>query len=458
MLLAEVEQVCDEGTPIPNEILKRITSLDPVEDAWNFKAVDKIWDDLDALPRNHELAEAEPNDLPEIRKLTGKTTTSDIKRLDLGELQQCIEGAWRGRMAGCALGLPYERLGCTIHDGKNIGIKLVQNHLRETLNFPMTDFAKTLPDPSIPWGVNSLSSSINHMEPDDDIHFTVANLCVYEKHGSEFTWNDIADWWLSNLAMTEFCTAEVQALLNYASMTARWGSDGGPRSVATPDYTRRFRNPYREWIGAQIRSDFWGWVSPLDPYQATEFAFRDASWTHERNGIYGAMFFSAMQSLAFGQSSIESLICEALTFIPPKSRLAQTIVTTVEISQVHTKWDDAHSILFDTLNETRTRHMSPVHTINNAAICVLALLFGNEDPFHAARLAVMSGLDTDCNAATVGAVLGVMHGSDICSDQLVARLGDKVSTRIASSQDLVIPNLVDRTVASIVKNSKSKIS
>ena len=52
-----------------------------------------------------------------------------------------------------------------------------------------------------------------------------------------------------------------------------------------------------------------------------------------------------------------------------------------------------------------------VHTINNAAIVALALLWGAGDFSRALSLAVTAGLDTDCNGATVGSVMGAMLGS-----------------------------------------------
>lgn len=449
MLIAEIEQSLDEGAAIPQKIMRRVQELDPVTDAWNLTEIDDIWNQLDLLERNSELSLNEPNDLADIREITGKSAS----RLDttpiVKDLRQRIEGAWRGRLAGCALGLPYERLGCTVENGRNVGLNRVTEHLRLTSNFPMVDYAKSIPDPDVSWGTKSLSATLSGMEPDDDIHFTIANLFVFEAHGIDFTWREIADWWLSNLAITEFCTAEVQALLNYAALTARWGSDGGARSAATPHHTRRYRNPYREWIGAQIRSDFWGWVAPLDPHLATDFAFRDSHWTHERNGIYGAMFFSALQSLAFGACDINTLVQEALTFIPPRSRLALAVTSTLEIANSSPNWDSAISCLLNHLNDNRQKDLSPVHTINNAAICVLSLLFGSDDPFHAARLAVMSGLDTDCNGATVGAILGVIHGNEVSNYPLVKRLGDDVSTRISSFPHFTVPDLVDRTMSAI---------
>jgi len=50
--------------------------------------------------------------------------------------------------------------------------------------------------------------------------------------------------------------------------------------------------------------------------------------------------------------------------------------------------------------------MSPVHTINNAAACVLALLYAEPHIDPARCAAAMAGIDTDCNGATAGSVIG----------------------------------------------------
>ncbi len=83
------------------------------------------------------------------------------------------------------------------------------------------------------------------------------------------------------------------------------------------------RNPYREWIGAQIRADAWGYVCAGNPELAAEFAYRDSCWTHRANGIYGEMMFAAIIAAAFVVSSPVELVQIGLSEIPEHCKLAE---------------------------------------------------------------------------------------------------------------------------------------
>jgi len=441
-----VDAARDEGVSIPVNLAREIRQLNPVLDAWNEKNVWALYDQLDDLERPVHFAKSHPNDLDSIKLLRPQGPRNLNWSPTEGDLLDGFNGSWLGRATGCALGLPVEQVGVLVSDQKYVGRQKISERLKLSNDWPLADFFPESNETNSTWGSKSLKSIIAYMEPDDDIHYSIAGLCILETSGPAFSWTDVADWWISHFPLSALCTAEVQAILNYASRTARWGSDGGERSSATAEFCRRNRNPYREWIGAQIRSDPWAWVAAGKPELAAEFAFRDASWTHTANGIYGAMFFAALQSAAFVIKDPHELIQIALSEIPAECSLAVAIHETVVLCAVSSDWQEAMNKLEKYIYGLSKHLMSPVHTINNACTCILALLFGTGEPTSAMSIAVMAGLDTDCNGATVGAISGALAGGSRFDNFLSKKLNDRIVTRIPGMQDLAISDLAQRTV------------
>jgi ADP-ribosylglycohydrolase len=436
----------EEGVTIPDTLAREIGQLNPIADAWNETTIWALYDQLDNLERPVDSTMSHPNDLASIRRLRPQGPR-DLKWSPTeDELLDGFHGAGLGRTTGCALGLPVEQVGVLATDRTYLGRQKIQERLRSSQDWPLSDYFAASTETSSPWGSHSLRSTIAYMEPDDDIHYSIAGLCIMETYGPSFSWSDVADWWISHFPLSALCTAEAQAMLNYASRTARWGSDGGERSNATAEFCRRNRNPYREWIGAQIRSDPWAWVAAGNPELAAEFAFRDASWTHTANGIYGSMFFAALQSAAFIVKDPHELITIGLSEIPAECDLALAIHETVAICATANDWQAAMEKLEQHIYGLSEHLMNPVHTINNACLCIVALLFSNGEPISAMSIAVMAGLDTDCNGATVGAISGALAGGSRFNNSLSAKLNNQIVTRIPGMQDLLISDLAQRTV------------
>jgi len=172
-----------------------------------------------------------------------------------------------------------------------------------------------------------------------------------------------------------------------------------------PPQSATYHNPCREWIGAQIRADIWGYVSPGWPEKAAEFAFRDAAISHVKNGIYGEMFVAAILATAFVASDVEEVIRIGLSEIPRNCRLAEAVQDTVDWSKELISWEQ----VWNKINE-KYEHYHPVHTINNAALVVMGLMFGQRDYETSIVVAVRGGWDTDCTGATAGSVCGMMLG------------------------------------------------
>ena len=69
LLKHEFIQRRDEGVVIPTYLIQRMAELHPEHDAFNYAAVEPIYEALMALPEDPVLAAAEPDELGAIRAL-----------------------------------------------------------------------------------------------------------------------------------------------------------------------------------------------------------------------------------------------------------------------------------------------------------------------------------------------------------------------------------------------------
>ncbi|MEV0385196.1 ADP-ribosylglycohydrolase family protein, partial [Nonomuraea sp. NPDC050643] len=302
-----------------------------------------------------------------------------------------VLGAWQGRAAGCVLGKPVEKI-------PREGIRRIAE---ATGNWPITGWftAEGLPGDVArrwPWNrrsaVNSLAENIDGIPEDDDLNYPLLALSVLERHGRGFTTEDVARLWLDELPAGRTFTAERVAYRNLL--------DG-----VEPPRTATHRNPFREWIGALIRTDVYGWVNPGDPATAAEYAWRDARLTHTANGIYGAMFTAAMCAASLVATSAEEVVRAGLSVVPAGSRLHEA----VRLAAADAAREADFERVVDLLHE-RHGGLHWVHTINNAALVAATLVHGGGDFTATIAGAVAGGWDTDSAGATAGSVAGALNG------------------------------------------------
>jgi ADP-ribosylglycohydrolase len=207
------------------------------------------------------------------------------------------------------------------------------------------------------------------------------------------------------------------------------------------DQVGEFHNPFREWIGALIRADIFGFVSPGQPRRAALQAFQDAHLSHRANGIYGEMWAAALIATAFTAASPEASVTTSLRHIPPTSRLAEEIRTVLADWRGGASWDDA-------LDAIAARHpsMSWVHTINNAGALTAAILWGEGSFVRTVALAVQAGLDTDSIGASAGAWAGAFVGEAGVPTDLTGPLNDHYRSGVFGFGDSSISELAERTL------------
>ena len=59
--------------------------------------------------------------------------------------------------------------------------------------------------------------------------------------------------------------------------------------------------------------------------------------------------------------------------------------------------------------------------------------------------AVMGGWDTDCNGATVGSILGVLHGAHALPEKWIKPLNNKIRTSLHGFDRSTFSDLAERT-------------
>ena len=347
-----------------------------------------------------------------------------------------VLGAWTGRAAGCLLGKPVEKI-------PRAGIEEI---LRATGRWPLDRWftAVGLPDDVAarwPWNKRSaptsLEENIDGMPEDDDLNYPILALALLEKHGRGFTTDDVAQLWLDALPAGRVFTAERAAYRNVL--------DARP----VPE-TATHHNPFREWIGALIRTDVLGWVSPGDVREAARLAWTDARLSHTRNGVYGAMWAAALASAAMVCETVDEVLDAADAVVPPGSRLAAAIRLGRDAGRdgdaseagVRAGLDALHAAYGD---------LHWVHVLNNAAVIAYALTAGRgpdgRGDFGASvAIAVTAGWDTDSAGATVGGVVGALQGVEGIGQRWTRPLDGHIATSLPGGEQRIV-DLAARTVA-----------
>ncbi|RMB61364.1 ADP-ribosylglycohydrolase family protein [Tessaracoccus antarcticus] len=394
----------------------------------------RLLDELDALPAVED--PAQPEGIEEILAAADPLPLLEGAGDDFDDR---VRGGWLGRSAGCVLGKPVEKI-------PRQGIEEIA---RFTGNWPITGYftAVGLPDDVAgrwPWNrrsaPTSLAETISGIPEDDDLNFALLALALAE--GGNFDTDDVATLWLNNLPAGRVFTAERAA---YRNLLDAWPTD----EVA------EHRNPFREWIGALIRADVFGWVNPGRPVAAARQAWVDARLTHRRAGVYAAMWSAALCSAAVvvradDPDPVSSVLAAGVAVVPSHSRFAADVrfgdATAARATSLEAGLDALHE---------RFSGMHWVHARNNAATIAFALRWAARGPaldFGAGiAAAVATGWDTDSTGATVGSVLGAMVGAAHLPRSWIAPFETdgppSISTSIPGSPMQAVDDLTRRTCA-----------
>lgn len=428
-LLVEYEQSTEEGLDIDayKDVFSSVAKLPKSEFKKQFG--DILFRIVHEAKQKEGYPYREPSDLEGIRALRREHPICGKYHSDL--LEEKISGAWMGRICGCMLGKTVE----------GIRTDELVPFLKETENYPMhryiykTDLTDALCRKyTFPFANRCFADEIDGMPVDDDTNYVVLAQVLLDRYGRDFTPYDVSRVWLDCQKKDAYCTAERVAFCNFVN-----GYE--------PPLSALYKNPYREWIGAQIRGDYFGYINPGNPELAAEMAWRDASISHVKNGIYGEMFVAAMLAVAAVTDDMKEIVAGGLAQIPYTSRLYEDLMTVVRGYESGMSQQE----IFQLIHRKYDEH-SPhgwCHTNSNAMIVVASLLYGNGDYGKSVCMAVETGFDTDCNGATVGSVVGMAKGIGKIPKYWTDPIRNTLHTSIFGVGTVSISDRVKRTLQHI---------
>lgn len=417
LLADEIQQRIQTGFDI-KDVARKLNQLDHPDE----QQLEDLYVELTHTTQTSAWSYVEPDDLDTI------TATWPASDEALVEAQpDRVLGAWLGRIAGCNLGKPIE-------EGNHWTADRIRAYLTQTNSYPLRDYIPTTAELAEQFQLrenwpHTTRDRVNGSDRDDDIDYPILGLHMLERHGDRISAIDVAASWLAYFPYTRVYTAERATYLNLLH--------GIPAERAA-----EVRNPYREWIGALIRGDVFGWISPGRPRAAATLAYRDAVLSHRGNGIYGEMWAAALCAASQTAETVQEVLQAAHVVVPPKSRLAEAINHVTELHTAGTSWDSA-------LESVRLRygHYSWVHAVNNAALITMGLLWGEGDYSAAVGNTVQGGWDTDSNGATVGSIMGGLLGADALPAHFIEPLHDRTRSAVFGYDNSRISDLAERTVS-----------
>ncbi len=370
---------------------------------------------LASLPLRSEWPYIEPNDLAGIwAECDPARPLGAIAEVDLEDARRRVEAGFLGSVCGCILGKPIE-VRPSFAD--------IRTALERSGAWPLSDYVTegtldALGRRHSSWR-STVRGRIAWVAPDDDINYTVLGMLLVEQYGISFQPEQVRDEWLRQLPIAMTFGPERTMLVTAGINDLPGGSPNDVRSWAD------MLNPSDEKCGALIRADAYGYACAGRPALAAELAWRDASWTHRRTGIYGAMFVAAAIAAAAVLRDPLDVLSTALRFVPRRSRFYRMASDSLDQVARARDWLDGCQRVHGRLGE-----YGHCLIYQECGTLMNTLRFA-PSVGEGICIQVSQGNDTDSFGATAGSLLGVFMGPGHLEERWLAPFGDDLRTSLA---------------------------
>lgn len=263
--------------------------------------------------------------------------------------------------------------------------------------------------------VKDYKQYLNPDLPNDDLDIQLLWLEVLEEKGFSITSEDLAAAW------AEKCWYPFSEYGYFMKNYARG---------VKPPYSGIINNSFfKEGMGCPIRSEIWGVLCAGKPESAIRYAYIDATLDHGGAAVEAEQFLAALESMAFFESDILTLITKAMKFIPENGKLFRCFSDVLK-----GYLENKNYISLRTEILAAYGHPDFTNCVQNLAFILIALLYGGGSISETIKIALSLGYDTDCTCASAASVTGIIKGysaleeKDLINDKFVCGINVKRPT------------------------------
>lgn len=399
----------------------------------NPVALAEVASQLDALTLRPDWPWAEPDGLAEVYAAADPSrATGLIRPIGGADAAGRARTAFLASVCGCILGKPLE---------SDLTLDQIRAALTQIGEWPLADYVSErvlgpLPRVMPEWN-RTYREQIGFVMPDDDLNYRLIGLMLLEQHGIGFDHAAVRDLWLKHLTITSTYGPERRALAQAVGEYEQPGQYAGVGRLTPGNDVH---------CGAMIRADAYGYACPGRPQLAADLAYRDATFTHRKTGVYGTMFAAAAIATAPVASSPLNIFEIALKYVPQRSRFASIASDALTEIARASDWLDG----YDRLHRRYGRY-GHCHVFQETGMLMNTLRFadaaGGDPCGDGICKQVMQGADTDSYGATAGSILGAYFGPDGLSDRWLRPFNDDFRTALAWFFDRSLQAVADRFAA-----------
>ncbi|MGB3006560.1 MAG: ADP-ribosylglycohydrolase family protein [Chitinophagaceae bacterium] len=244
--------------------------------------------------------------------------------------------------------------------------------------------------PSLPEGAQT----------DDDTDFEWVYIYNMQKTRNAYLpYNDISTYWKKSINDGIWC----------ANRYARYLMDLGIQAPMTGSVVL---NPWSEFnVSGQFISESFGLVAPAMPQTAAKIGLHYTRVAIDYEPAQTTQLFTTMISTAFIESDINKIVDAGVASLDPNSIIIAVIGDVRKWHNQHpNNPEEALRLLHEKykLNDELVRNQNG--SVLNTGVIIASFLYGNGNFSETIRHSMNFGYDADCNAATLGTLMGTIYG------------------------------------------------